>query len=145
MRALRCRFGDWNIKETDYLNTMQLISGKPAVYLVNLTEKAFTKKKSKWLPKVHEWVQQHGGEPVLPFSGKFESKIFEMPEDERQKYCKEVGQASCTSAWQEGNLEAPWMPMFEGFLVGQTSQHDVNPVSLSILFLHEAGNEETES
>ena len=87
---MACRFGDWNIKETDYLNTMQLISAKPAVYLVNLTEKAFMKKKSKWLPKVHEWVQQHGGEPILPFSGKFESKIFEMPEDERQKYCKEV-------------------------------------------------------
>ena len=50
--ALHCRFGDWNIKETDYLNSMQLISAKPAVYLVNLTEKAFFKKKSKWLPKV---------------------------------------------------------------------------------------------
>lgn len=69
---------------------MQLISAKPAVYLVNLTEKAFIKKKSKWLPKVHEWVQKHGGEPILPFSGKFESKIFEMPDDERQAYCKEV-------------------------------------------------------
>ena len=96
-----CRFGDWNIKETDYLNTMQLISAKPAAYLVNLTEKAFIKKKSKWLPKVHEWVQKHGAEPVLPFSGKFESKIFEMPEDERQAYCKEVSltPASCPASW----------------------------------------------
>ena len=85
-----CRFGDWNLKETDYLNATQLISAKPAVYLINLTEKAYTKKKSKWLPKVHEWVQEHGGEPIIPFSGKFESKLFDMPEDEREAYCKEV-------------------------------------------------------
>ena len=69
---------------------MQLISAKPAVYLLNLTEKAYIKKKSKWLPKVYEWVQQHGGEPLLPFSGKLESKIFEMPNDERENYLKEV-------------------------------------------------------
>ena len=47
-----CRFGDWNVKEVDFLNRVQLISSKPAVYLVNLPEKAYIKKKSKWLPKV---------------------------------------------------------------------------------------------
>lgn len=46
------RFGDWNVKEVDFLNRVQLISAKPVVYLVNLTEKAYIKKKSKWLPKV---------------------------------------------------------------------------------------------
>ncbi len=47
-----CRFGEWNLKEVDFLNTVQLITAKPVVYLVNLTEKAYIKKKSKWLPKV---------------------------------------------------------------------------------------------
>jgi ribosome-binding ATPase YchF (GTP1/OBG family) len=46
------RFGDWNLKEVDFLNRVQLISAKPVVYLVNLTEKAYIKKKAKWLPKV---------------------------------------------------------------------------------------------
>jgi predicted nucleic acid binding AN1-type Zn finger protein len=46
------RFGDWGLKEVDFLNTVQLITAKPVVYLVNLPEKAYIKKKSKWLPKV---------------------------------------------------------------------------------------------
>jgi len=45
------RFGEWNLKETDLLNTLQLITAKPTVYLINLTEKAFINKKNKWLLK----------------------------------------------------------------------------------------------
>ncbi len=52
-----CRFGEWNLKDVDFLNTVQLITAKPVVYLVNLTEKAYTKKKSKWLPKVSHTIQ----------------------------------------------------------------------------------------
>ncbi len=40
--------------------------------------------------QVHEWVQAHGGEPIIPFSAAFESRIFDMPDDERAAYCKEV-------------------------------------------------------
>ena len=47
-----CRFGDWNVKETDWLNSNPLITSKPVVYLINLNEDKFIKKKSKWLPKV---------------------------------------------------------------------------------------------
>ena len=46
------RFGDWNVKETDWLNSNPCISGKPVVYLINLNEDKYIKKKSKWLPKV---------------------------------------------------------------------------------------------
>ena len=34
--------------------------------------------------------QAHGGEPLIPFSGSFESKLFDMPDDEKEAYCKEV-------------------------------------------------------
>lgn len=44
--------------------------------------------------QVFEWVKNHGGEPIIPFSGVFESKLVDMPEDERDKYCKEVGATS---------------------------------------------------
>lgn len=88
------RFGDWSVKETDWLNSNPCISGKPVVYLINLNEDKFIKKKSKWLPKVFEWVKNHGGEPIIPFSGAFESKLVDMPDDERDKYCKEVGAQS---------------------------------------------------
>lgn len=91
------RFGDWNNKEVDFLNANPLISSKPVVYLVNLTEKSFISKKSKWLPKIHAWVQAHGGEPIIPFSGVFEAKVQEMPEDEKQVHFKEVVATSALS------------------------------------------------
>ena len=156
-----CRFGEWNLKDVDFLNQVQLITAKPVVYLVNLPEKMYIKRKSKWLPKVRagqarcsavylsytscslqlaqhrclpfqrkhcfpawstmivspsresyegiaalcimrpaltdverpqifEWVKEHGGEPIIPFSGILESKIFDMPDDEKAAYLKEV-------------------------------------------------------
>ena len=55
-----CRFGEWNVKDVDFLNQVQLITAKPVVYLVNLPEKMYIKKKSKWLPKV--------ADPLVPCS-----------------------------------------------------------------------------
>jgi obg-like ATPase 1 len=34
-------------------------------------------------------VQEHGGEPIIPFSGVFEQKLADMPDDEAAVYCKE--------------------------------------------------------
>lgn len=58
---------------------------------VNMSEADFARKKNKFLPKIHEWVQAHGGEPMIPFSAAFENKIFDMPADEEEKYCKQAG------------------------------------------------------
>ena len=52
-----CRFEDWNAKETEFLNETQLITSKPVVYLLNLSEKNYVAKKGKWLKPVFEWVQ----------------------------------------------------------------------------------------
>ena len=40
-------------------------------------------------------VQAHGGDPLIPFSGALESKLLDMPEDEREVYCKEVSWLYC--------------------------------------------------
>ncbi|KAG2490116.1 hypothetical protein HYH03_011422 [Edaphochlamys debaryana] len=85
------RFGDWSAKDIEWLNEYQLLTAKPAIYLVNMSENDFLRKKNKFLPKIHEWVKEHGGEQIIPFSAAFENKIFEMPEDEKEKYCKEHG------------------------------------------------------
>jgi len=34
-------------------------------------------------------VQEHGGEPIIPFSCILEKTLADMPEDEAAKYCKE--------------------------------------------------------
>lgn len=81
------RLGDWKAADIEILNTFQLLSAKPVVYLVNMSEKDFQRKKNKFLPKIHAWVQEHGGETILPFSCAFEQKLVDMPEDEAAKYC----------------------------------------------------------
>ena len=85
------RFGVWSAKEIDLLNTYTLITAKPVVYLVNLSETDYIRKKNKWLGKIAEWVKEHGGDAVIPFSGAYENKLVDMPEDEKAKLEKENG------------------------------------------------------
>jgi len=66
-----------------------LLTAKPVVYIVNMGEKDFFKKGSKWLSKIKAWVDAHGGEPMVPFCGAFESKLLELGEDAK-KYCEET-------------------------------------------------------
>ena len=35
------RFGQWNFKEVDLLNEYNLLTAKPGIYLVNMSEKDF--------------------------------------------------------------------------------------------------------
>lgn len=128
-------------------SNQQFLTAKPVVYLVNLSERDYQRKKNKWLPKLFEWVQvrsgcrcrrvgwlaaqrqtpplllrklwllrrpaclsvlkicsvnllpqKHGGDPIIPFSGALEAKLLDMPEDERETYCKEVRLYAAISA-----------------------------------------------
>ncbi|GAQ86894.1 GTP-binding protein [Klebsormidium nitens] len=88
------RSGEWKALDVEFINTMQLLSAKPVVYLVNLTEKDYQRKKNKWLAKIHAWVQEHGGDVLIPFSGVLEQKLADMPADEGATYCKENDIAS---------------------------------------------------
>ncbi|TQE12053.1 hypothetical protein C1H46_002447 [Malus baccata] len=49
------RLGDWKAAEVEILNTFQLLTAKPVVYLVNMNEKDYQRKKNKFLPKIHAW------------------------------------------------------------------------------------------
>lgn len=86
------RFSDWNAAEIEVLNKHLLLTSKPMIYLVNLAEKDYIKKKNKWLPKIKEWVDTHDPRAVIiPFSGVFEHKLSEMEPDERKQYLQETG------------------------------------------------------
>ncbi|KAG1365038.1 putative Obg-like ATPase 1 [Cocos nucifera] len=78
--------GEWKAADVEILNTFQLLTAKPVVYLVNMNEKDYQRKKNKFLPKIHAWVQDHGGEPIIPFSCVLEKNLVDMPEDEAAKY-----------------------------------------------------------
>ena len=78
------RHGSWSVNETAFLNQQQFISAKPVVYLVNMSEKDFLRKKNKHLPKVMEYVKNSGGDPVIPYSAAFEQGIFDLPEEDKE-------------------------------------------------------------
>lgn len=89
------RFCSWDGKETDDLNKHLLITAKPMIYLVNLSSKDFLRKKNKWLLKIKEWVDAHDpGATIIPFSAGFELDYFEVPEEDKEQWAKEKGNAS---------------------------------------------------
>jgi len=83
------RLCDWKANDIDVLNSLQLLTAKPVVYLLNMTEKDYIKKGNKWLGKIKAWVDAHGGEPMVPFCGALENKLVELGEDEAKKYLEE--------------------------------------------------------
>jgi len=84
------RYGDWNAYDIEVLNKHLFITSKPVIYLVNMSEKDYIRKKNKWLLKLKEWIDTNDtGAIMIPFSGAFEGKIFEMDTDARTAYLEE--------------------------------------------------------
>ena len=79
--------------QVEAINPLFLLTAKPVVYLVNLSEKDFIRKKNKHLPKVAEWIKQHAeGDPVIPISISFEERLTQLEtEEEARKECEKVG------------------------------------------------------
>lgn len=62
-------------------HSLLTVTTKPVIYVVNLSSKNFIRKGSKWLPKINEWVQTHGGGQIIPISCDFEQTLFDMKDD----------------------------------------------------------------
>jgi len=91
------RFGDWNAVEIEVLNKYLFITSKPMIYLANLSEKDFIRKKNKWLPKIKEYVDKNDpGAMIIPISGAFEQKLIELESDEARTAFQE--ETKCTSS-----------------------------------------------
>jgi obg-like ATPase 1 len=70
------RVGDWTTAEIEFLNKHLLLTAKPVLYLVNMTENDFIKKKNKWLPKIKAWIDENDpGAQLIPISASLESKL----------------------------------------------------------------------
>jgi len=90
------RKGDWSAKEIEYINPLFLLTAKPVVYLINLSEKDYIRKKNKHLGKVMEWIKEHAaGDPILPISICLEERLtqFEGGSEgaDAKKELKELG------------------------------------------------------
>merc|ERR1711990_1355792 len=85
------RFGVWNANDIEVLNKHLFITAKPMIYLANLSEKDFIRKKNKWLVKIKEYVDKHDpGATIIPISGAFEQTYLEIEDaDQKKKYLED--------------------------------------------------------
>ncbi|KAF7489258.1 Obg-like ATPase 1 [Sarcoptes scabiei] len=82
------RFGEWNANEIEILNKYLFITTKPMVYLINLSEKDYIRKKNKWLVKIKEFLEINDPHAtIIPFSGLLETKLIGMSAEDRQNFC----------------------------------------------------------
>jgi len=88
------RLGDWKTNEIEVLNSIFLLTAKPVVYLVNMSEGDFIKKKNPWLAKIKKWVDGRSKDPIIPFSAAFEQKLMDMTPEEATKYTSSVSASS---------------------------------------------------
>jgi obg-like ATPase 1 len=75
---------------------MFLLTAKPVVHLVNLSERDYIRQKNKYLPKVAAWIKEHcPGETILPISVALEERLSRFEnEAEVAEECKKIGASS---------------------------------------------------
>eukprot|EP00922_Rhytidocystis_sp_ex-Travisia-forbesii_P069588 GHVS01103912.1.p1 GENE.GHVS01103912.1~~GHVS01103912.1.p1 ORF type:complete len:391 (+),score=50.98 GHVS01103912.1:177-1175(+) len=84
--------GNWKTQEVEVLNEHQFLTAKQVVYLVNMSEKDFSRQKNKWLAKISSWVEENQPGPVIPYSASFETNLLAREtEAEKEQYMKEIG------------------------------------------------------
>jgi len=77
------RAADWSGSEIAILNEQLFLTAKPGVYLANMSEKDFFRKKNKWLPKIKDWIDKQGtGEVLIPFSAAVEAQYLDIEVNE---------------------------------------------------------------
>jgi len=89
------RFGNFDAKETEEINKHLYITAKPMIYLVNLSEKDYVRKKNKWLLKIKEWIDKNDpGAVLIPFSGAFELAYMDVPDEDKTQFLADKGATS---------------------------------------------------
>ncbi|KAI5292225.1 Obg-like ATPase, partial [Ascosphaera acerosa] len=93
------RKADWTAKEVEVINKLLLLTAKPVVYLINLSEQDYVAQGQQDLPRVArvaEWIQANSpGSPVIPLSVSFEERLTQLQnEAEVEEVCKRVGARS---------------------------------------------------
>jgi len=73
--------GEFRDSEVEIIRDWGCITTKPQIYIINLSQKSFLRKGNKWLPKIVEWVNTHGGGQILPVSCDFEQTLSDLKDD----------------------------------------------------------------
>ncbi|EPS36734.1 hypothetical protein H072_9716 [Dactylellina haptotyla CBS 200.50] len=86
---------EWTSKEVEVINQLLLLTAKPVIYVVNLSEKDYIRQKNKYLPKVFKWVQDNApGDMIIPLSVAYEERLSKMEPAEAEEEEKKMGAKS---------------------------------------------------
>uniref|UniRef100_A0A7S3C3C8 Obg-like ATPase 1 n=1 Tax=Prasinoderma singulare TaxID=676789 RepID=A0A7S3C3C8_9VIRI len=94
------RNNDWSggavalIKEKLHM----LITTKPCIYLINVSEKDYLRKKNKWLGKIHQWMKEKGDSAMIPISVEFEEKMWDLKQANDEAGLKDLADAGALSS-----------------------------------------------
>lgn len=82
--------------QVEVINPLFLLTAKPVVYLINLSEKDYLRQKNKHLPKVMEWIKTNSpGDPIIPISISFEERLTRFETDAAaEEECKTLNTKS---------------------------------------------------
>lgn len=84
-----------SVAQIDVINGLQLLTAKNVIYLVNLSEKDYVRKKNKWLVKIKAWVDENNpGDLIIPFSVAFEERLAMMSPEEQKAETEKLGATS---------------------------------------------------
>ncbi|EPX71512.1 GTPase Ylf2 [Schizosaccharomyces octosporus yFS286] len=81
----------WSDEEVPFLNSFNLLTAKPVVYLVNMDEDDFLQKNKGSLQRIEAWVEKHSpGDTIIPLSVIFEEQLFLLSPEELEEECSNL-------------------------------------------------------
>jgi obg-like ATPase 1 len=86
---------EWSASDIEILNLYQFLTAKPVVYLVNLSPEDYSSKRNRWLVHIKNWVDTHGGGPILPYSVLLEQQAMLQPAEGRAAFFQDY---NCVSS-----------------------------------------------
>jgi hypothetical protein len=117
-----------------------LLTAKPVIYLANLSERDYVRKKNKWLPKIKQWIDENNpGDLLIPFSVALEERMLQEFEDDN------VRVEEFTKLNTQGQLGKIMVAGYQALNVRSLSYANLAPVSDVVLILSLLANARSSS
>lgn len=85
------KYGEWTNEDVDFINTIQLLTSKPVIYLCNMSISEYCRNDNRWIKGIEDWIQKHHPKSLLiPFSSTLETQILEMTKVEKEEFLREL-------------------------------------------------------
>ncbi|OAF66862.1 hypothetical protein A3Q56_05424, partial [Intoshia linei] len=84
------RKGDWTTDEIIIISQYMLLTTKPMIYLLNISEKEYIRQKCKFLKSTKDYIDKiDNGSLLIPYSASFEAKLVNLDENNLKSFLSE--------------------------------------------------------